>query len=408
MRTLELSEYRTSVGISLSEDQISTISRVAPSISIAPSLIRPGCYDLTPGSVVGAISLPDLGIEIRPKIPIEQVLFLVSYALDPRRWHDIDYSFGTVDSFLEAIVPGFARHVGRALARGLLQGYRLEEDSLATVRGRIRFDDQLRDRFGRFPPVEVRFEEFTEDVEENRLLKAAIDQLSRLRIRSVKASRSLQSLAPAFESVHLVAYEPRRLPEILYTRLNEHYRPAVELARLVLRSTSFEFLHGRAVASSFLVDMSEVFESFVAIALRERLRIPERAFPRGARGHPLHLDRAKLIRLEPDLSWWDGPVCRFVGDVKYKRVQATGVLHPDLYQVLAYCIATDLANGLLIYAAGEAPQVRHEVVRIGKDLHVVTLDLGGSQESVLDQVAALAGRIRALYGSSPGAAGRAS
>ena len=46
--------------------------------------------------------------------------------------------------------------------------------------------------------------------------------------------------------------------------------------------------------------------------------------------------------------------CHFVGDVKYKRLRAPGLQHGDLHQLLAYLTATDLPEGFLIYAAGEA------------------------------------------------------
>ena len=59
----------------------------------------------------------------------------------------------------------------------LLHGYREEEDALQTVRGRIRLDDQMRRRPGFLLPVEVRYDEFTDDILENRLVKAAVVRL---------------------------------------------------------------------------------------------------------------------------------------------------------------------------------------------------------------------------------------
>lgn len=106
------------------------------------------------------------------------------------------------------------------------------------------------------------------------------------------------------ERVSLVGYDPQGLPDVSYTRLSERYRPAVELAKLVLRSAaSFELGHGRVRASSFLVDMNRVFEDFVVVALREALGATEREFPQGAEGRRLFLDEARRVRLEPDLSW---------------------------------------------------------------------------------------------------------
>ena len=399
MRRLTLVEYRTEPGVALAPDERDALLR-AP-IAVVPTRGMDGHYDLTPGSYVGAVDLGTLAIEIRPKLPIERLLFMVSYALGRRGWQDVEFDLERADSLVEAIVPGFVSQVRRALQRGVLQGYRVEEDALLTVRGRVRFDDQLRRRFGRTPPVEVRYDEFTEDIDENRLLKAAIARLRRLRIRSDRVRHALRAFDLALAGVSTVEYHPRALPEIVWTRLNERYRPAVALARLILRATSFDTAHGAVRASSFLLDMNQVFEDFVVLALRDELRLDRRSFPQGNDGHALVLDAAGAVRLQPDISWWEGRRCRFVGDVKYKRSGDIGQ-HADLYQLLAYTVAADLSGGLLVYAAGEGDTATHEVVNAGKRLEVVALDLAGPPEAVLGQIALVAGRIRRLRQRAPG------
>jgi 5-methylcytosine-specific restriction enzyme subunit McrC len=398
-RSIALTENLPSEPVRLTADELTTLRSLAPSVEVTPAIRRPGWYQLTPGSHVGAVNLGTLSLEIRPKIPIDRVLFLISYAVDPRRWREELHAFTPVPSLVEALIPGFVAQVRRAICRGLLPGYRSEEEALPAVRGRIRFEEQLRRRFLRVPPVEVRFDEFTEDIEENRLLKAALAKLGRLHLRSERVRSSLRAFDVAFQAVSSVTYDSRRLPAIDYTRLNQHYRPAVELAKLVLRSVSFE-LHGDKVeASAFLVDMNDVFEAFVVVGLREALSLSERSWPRGAVGHWLCLDEADRVKLEPDLSWWEGGRCTFVGDVKYKRVKVAGVRHPDLYQLLAYVTATDLRAGLLIYAAGEGDPVMHRVVQIAKELHVVALQLAGQPEEILEEVRQVGRHVRRLRAS---------
>jgi 5-methylcytosine-specific restriction enzyme subunit McrC len=397
MRLLTLREYQPAPSVPLSATERDDLRRLAPSIDIMPTVGADGCYDLRPGSEVGTLNLGTLQIEIRPKLPIDRLLFLLSYAMERGRWDAVPFNYDERESLLEAIVPGFVAQVRRALARGILQGYRVEEEALPTIRGRLRFDDQIRKRHGRFPPAEVRYDDFTEDIEENRLLKAAITRLGRLRLRSVTSRRALRAFDETLSAVRTIEYDPRRLPEITWTRLNDRYRPAVELARLILRATSFDLSHGGVRSSAFLIDMNQVFEDFVVIAMREQLRLSEHSFPQGSRGHTLLLDHNGRINLKPDISWWEGSRCRFVGDVKYKRLRADGVLHPDLYQLLAYTIAADLPAGLLIYAAGEDVPVVHEIVNIGKRLEVVTLDLAGTPDEVLAQVGVVAGRVKQPY-----------
>ena len=158
--------------------------------------------------------------------------------------------------------------------------------------------------------------------------------------------------------------------------------------------------HGQMAGRAVLFDMNKVFEDFVVNALREALKLSEREFVQGGSGKGLCLDRDHLIRLKPDISWWCGRSCRFVGDVKYKRVKLDGVTHPDLYQLLAYTTATDLSQGLLIYAGGEEKPAAHQIPFADKTLHVETLDLAGEPAQVLAEVASVADVVRRLYRDS--------
>ena len=79
--------------------------------------------------------------------------------------------------------------------------------------------------------------------------------------------------------------------------------------------------------------------------------------------------------------------------MKYKRVNAAGVKHADIYQLLAYTIAANLPAGLLIYAAGEDEPAVHHVRNLVKTLEVRTLDLKGQPEEILATVRAVADRI---------------
>ena len=395
MRQIRLTEYQKSdVAFQLSTSERDAIADAIKSVTIEPAPGQADHYFLTPSSTIGVLELNGLAIRIRPKMPISRVLFLMSYSLDPSNWFDVGFNLGEADSLFEAIIPAFTTHVQRAFSRGILQGYRTQEDSLATVRGQIRFSDQIRDRYGIYPPLEVRFDEFTEDIVENQLIKAALASVARKQIRSSDARRKLRSFDFALQNVSLVPFDHRKLPDVRFNRLNNRYRAAVNLAKLILRSSSFELHSGRVRATSFLVDMNDVFEDFVVTALRESLGLSKREFPQNAKGKWLRLDEAGNIKLEPDISWWKGNRCCFVGDVKYKRVNVKGIKHPDIYQMLSYTIAAGVPEGLLIYAKGEEEPAVHEISHANKRLTVLALDLTGDPHLVLRQIDTVAEVIR--------------
>jgi 5-methylcytosine-specific restriction enzyme subunit McrC len=391
---LRLAEYDLAPAVELSSTQRDALRRVAPSVTVAPSIGRDDAYDLTPGSHVGVVHLPgDLEVVIRPKLPMDRVLFLISFAIGQGRWADAPASLARADSLLEAIIPAFAYRLAKAVKRGVLQGYRSEDDALLTVRGRWRVGDQIRTRYGAVPPIEVSFDDYTEDIELNRLLRAALRRLLRVPVRHDRSRWPLRALDARLTGVRLVDYDPRRVPDVSFDRRTEHYRAAIGLARLILSGMSFDLEAGGVAASAFLIDMNKVFEDFVVEALRDTLGASPRIVVQGAAGKRLFLDVAQRISLKPDVSIWAGDRCRFVGDVKYKRIRADEFPNADLYQLTAYAIATGLPGGMLIYAAGPEEGAVHEVVHLGKRLELVPLDLRADPQTILAQVSALGSRI---------------
>ena len=316
MPEVVLTEYQTLEGVALRQSECDGLRRAVTSLRVQPTLGRSGCYDLTPSATVGALEVGSLSVIIRPKIPIDRLMFLVSYSLDPKAWADTPFEHGEAKSIVDAVVPAFVFHVRRAVKRGLLQQYRLEEDALQTIRGRLDVGRHVSRRFGLAPPIEVSFDEFTEDHLLNRLIKAALLALECSVVRSGYARRLLHAVLPLFERVQSIPVDVRRLPAVHYTRLNRHYRPAVEFARLILRGCAFEHQHGTAPSRAFLLDMNEVFESFVVVALREELKVSADVLAQG-RGLPLDVDQR--VTLRPDLSWWERGRPVFVGDVNSTR-----------------------------------------------------------------------------------------
>ena len=165
------------------------------------------------------------------------------------------------------------------------------------------------------------------------------------------------------------------------------------LSRLILRHSAFESKRGEVRATGFLMDMNVLFQEFVTVALREALGVSERAF---LEENIDTLDKVGKVKLKPDLTWWEGSECIFVGDAKYKRIENESVPNADLYQLHAYVTALDLPGGLLIYAQGEGETATYTVRNSHKRLDVVALDLGGPLDVVLAKVNEIADQIRVL------------
>ena len=392
MRRIDLREHEKSEPHRLSAAERDALRGVLP-LTIEPAPGAESVYILTPGSTVGAVETGGLSVLIRPKIGIPQLLSLACYAIGKVALRKEDFDFPEEYALPDVLALALASQARRAFSRGLLHGYRTEEEALHTVRGRIRFDEQIRRRFGVPLPVEVRYDEFTDDILENRLVMAAAHRLGGMRLRSQQARRRLGWIAGMLDSVSLVELPGRDVPPVTFDRLNEHYRGVVELSRLVLRHSAFESSRGEVRASGFLVDMNVLFQELLTVALCEELGLSDRTF--GEYGIP-SLDKDGRVHLRPDLVWREGSTCIFVGDAKYKNVAESRVPNADLYQLLAYTTALDLPTGLLVYARGEAEVATYEVRCSGKRLEVVALDLSGGLDDVLARARSLARKVREM------------
>ena len=401
-----LREYGPAVSVPLRPEAGRSLAAAGILRSVTPDPARGGHWLLRAGSRVGAVRAPGGPIvRITPKTPVTRLFFLLGFSLDPARaWRD--GREGTVDTgAYDDVVPALAhaveRQIDEALRQGVLHGYRETEESALVVRGRLREAEQIRRHFGRTPPVEIAYDAYTADTDENRVLRAAVERLLRLPgvpgpVRR-RLARHRVRLADALPLV-----PGQRVPRRQVSRLNSRYQPALRLAEAVLRGTSPE--HRPAGSSpltidGFLLDMDKLFEDFVTVALREALR--EHGLTARLQD-PHHLDTAGLVRIRPDLvvRGGDGRTPLAVVDAKYKVDKADGLLNADLYQALAYATVLGLSAAHLVYAAGRRPELVHEVRGTtagpggsGLRLYRHSLDLSAEPAQLLSALRDIARRL---------------
>ena len=387
LRLIRLREWKPTP-VELDPEELADLQRIDADLVVTPS--AGGGYEVRPGSIVGAATTPRLQVLIEPKFSIERVLYLVGSARRIR-FQPTRTQLGASAELTEGFVAAFLVVVRDCLSRGLLKGYRHVDEQLAGVRGRVRFADQLRRQFALPLPVEVSYDNFTEDIEENRVLKAALRRLESFRPLSTSSHSRINDALQVMAGVSDQRYTRASVPNFRFSRLNERYRPALELASLVIANTSIDLLEGRREIRSFLFDMNQIFEDFVFEQLRLRLAPTMRPDYRWVQGEPLPLDSNGVLNPEPDLALWRGNRCLFVGDAKYKRTRE-GELG-DLYQLLAYCTAADLDLGLLVYADQAGGSRAHRLVHGGPTLRVEGLDLEATSDSIADRLNSLARSI---------------
>jgi 5-methylcytosine-specific restriction enzyme subunit McrC len=383
MMTVTLTEW-TPKTLHLEYEQALALEELHPRLDVRWD--GPNTWTLRSNGLVGAVRLPGLDLVLRPHLPTGRVLWLVGYALKSP-FIEADAMLTQDASLLEAFADMYLRSLRRTMRRGLQMGYRTVEEPLMTVRGRIRMADQARRHFGMVIPAEVRYDDYTADTETNRVLKAALSRLAVMPLQSVELRRRIATARAAFATVSDVRFDPCRLPEFAFNRLNEHYRFSLALAQIVLRSGSVDIHPGGTVVPGLLFDMWRVFQDFLYAAMRPHFSREQRWQSQVQ----IPLDEAGLISLRPDLSLLSGGCCIAVGDAKYKHTEHGE--QADLYQLLAYCIATGLPSGTLVYAGGPVGGFTHQVRHDGPSLDVVGVDLAASHAEIDLMLCRIASRM---------------
>jgi 5-methylcytosine-specific restriction enzyme subunit McrC len=392
---IRLAEHQTRE-IDLSPTDVALLRReLEHAVEVWPT-DEPGHYVLKASSHVGFVALPGgRTLIIEPKVPIETLFALLAAVYDPKYtiFRDEPQDYTTVKALFEFVVRIFVAHVEDLVARGILRSYRAIVDDPVALRGRLLFPETLRRR----PVLRDRhwctYNCFTPDIVENRILRWAAFCVQPYAYREASLSGRLRRIGLALAQVSLDPEARRLFERLSFHRLNDPYRPALMLARLLLDNLTFSGAAGGEPFLAYLVDMNWLFECYVGAVLKQAaLRWNIRVLEQASR----HLDTGRHIRVIPDviLSYRDSPL--MVIDAKYK-LDAT---HSDLYQALAYCHAVGLSRAVLVHPASERSPEGAIVIRGPGDVrvHYLSLDLSGGPEQLEAQGRQLAERVEGMLG----------
>lgn len=353
----------------------------------------PDSWRVVPNSKVGVIEGDGWSFQVKSRIPIPRLMFLLGYASDPKGWKQSLSAFAAEDLF-SAVANGFSSIAIRSLEPSPLRGYTQVDERSTAFRGRIRMEDQIA-RTMPFP-FEISFDDHTIDIPENRAILAAAELLLRFPRVPTIARKRLLRIRAMLDGVQ-ARLAPRKL--ITTTRLNEHYEPALRLASLILTNRSVSTQTGSYRSASFIFDLNKVFEDFLAESLSDAIR-RNGGHARLQYGDR-YLDHQRKIKLVPDIVWTEEGKPRAVIDAKFKEIKHNSFPNADAYQALAYCAGLSVKSAFLVYAKDSTETNRdHDVVGKQASIKVRHLDLTLEPEDLLAQIDLLAAQIKSTLTKS--------
>lgn len=234
------------------------------------------------------------------------------------------------------LVSEFLSVMSAITKKGLKKAYyRVEENLHSKIKGKMLFAMNIKknNARGNFSNNYCRYQEYGIDIPENRLLKEALVEATRI-VDSYKKGVNVnhlidivRSIKPKWEKVSTMS-SPNFLRVSKSNAFYKEYPIAVRLARFILKHASInQVLRGTKTAKTppYWIDMSKLFEMYVLRLLRQRFDNKVEYHVRFHGGQ------------EPDyLLHGDDERPPYIVDAKYKRYGERHVEVDDIRQVSGY------------------------------------------------------------------------
>lgn len=232
---------------------------------------------------------------VKPKVDVDYIkLFMTALELNSEKeaayfsnYYYIDFEKPAIktNALDNVITPLLILHyitlLKHLVSRGLKKGYVVREENLQSkIRGRILLQRHLmKNVFAkREDRVFCRFQEFTEDIPENRILKKALSFSVRFINQYDSFKSHLQELTPllsvigsAFENVS-EDVTIAQVAKVNAGKIFRHYEFAIKVAKLILRHFDYSIDNASETAQSvrpFCIDMPRLYEMYVLSLLRK-------------------------------------------------------------------------------------------------------------------------------------------
>ncbi|MEJ7591983.1 MAG: hypothetical protein WKF77_10570 [Planctomycetaceae bacterium] len=231
-----------------------------------PSPKTQGEWRLTSQGWVGHLPItPDFGIRIHPRVPLRNLFGMLEYAY---RLRSVQFLPGLIDcesleGFFERLVRIVASRASDRIRKGLHREYVQVSERLSMVRGHVDLESRLRTPW--MVEIDCEFDEHTADLKANQIITWTLWRATRTGLCGEPVLQTVRKVLRAMLSVvSLRPTEPRDCVLEVYHRLNEDYRPIHALCRLILENLGPSHEIGQHQMLPFIVNMSHLFELFVA------------------------------------------------------------------------------------------------------------------------------------------------
>jgi 5-methylcytosine-specific restriction endonuclease McrBC regulatory subunit McrC len=322
---------------------------------------------------VGYIILPNHIISIIPKIPKISFINMVKYALQIPELKSEEFEISEENNYYDILVLFLFQQLEILIQRGLNTGYKIYEENLNKVKGKILFKENLAINFNRPDKIFCLFSETSQDILENQIIKYVVYHLSQCYFIDESINAKLINYYNQLDSISLVPMSLDIFSTIEYTPLNEHYRTILKLCELLLKDSSIDEENiGEKTAISFLIDMNKLFEKSVVNILRETLpRIDNKYKIYEQKKEYADIQRELELRIDILITYNNKP--SMILDTKYMEFDSKPS-SSHLAQMNLYSDIKKVKECGLIFP-GTNKNIVYSLEPIGLNLHILFFDI---------------------------------
>lgn len=366
--------------------------------------------------VVGVIAALDCSLEILPKIDVpaaegtddergkirKRLVHMLAVALNVKietgRITDHDWQHETL---LEILIRIFCDKLRDAVRRGMPRRYIVLEDDLSALRGALNAPRQLTRNAANPSRLACRFDELSEDIALNRIMKATLTHLAKMSRNPANIQR-LRELAFVYSDIATVPVSALGWNEVVIDRTNLLWHDLFGLAELFLRHRYQTTSTGSGQGTALLFEMNTLFEEYVGrLLIRAVVGSNDRVVLQGGLRFCLTAqdEQRNLFQTKPDILVWRGDKIAHIIDTKWKRITSRiddpkqGVSQADVYQLMAYAQLYGAPRLTLLYPhhrgmpGGEGVQSTFQITGQGSTLEIATIDVAvGNAEEIISRL----------------------